>query len=410
MGDEFKRKPNESLLQYRARLYRNKISLGMNNKEIYEFYIEQTVDTISESTCRCSATIYNQALEDCLENEPNNVNGDILLDIEEKRADLELKTRELIKERKKLQTTKIESNRILTHEARFELFYENIKDKIMRLPLPEFYEINPKVGGGYSEDVQVITDIHYGASFKSQNNEYSTKICQDRFDLLLSETITYCLKNNLTKLNILELGDSIQGMLRMTDLKLNEIPIVQAVVEISRIIANYLNQLSKYVYIDYYHTMQSNHSQTRPLGSKASEIATEDMELVIGNYIKDLLADNDRVNVKLSSRDYFSMNVCGYDCIGMHGHQVKNIRSVIKDYSILHRKFYQYAFLGHFHGGQTMSVAEGRDNTIEILVSPSFIGSDTYSDSLMVGSKAMSRIYKFEEGKGLIQTTNIILN
>ena len=410
MGDDFKRKPNEGLLQYRARLYRNKIALGMNNKEIYEFYIKETGDTMAESSCRCSATTYNQALEDCLENQSDVVNNDVLVELEEKRADLELKTRELIKERKKLQATRVEPNRNLTHEARFELFYENIKDEITRLPLPEFEEIRPSNGYGYSEDVQVITDIHYGASFKSQNNEYSTQICKERFDELLSETIKYCLNNNLTKINILELGDSIQGMLRMTDIKLNEIPVVQAVVEISRIIANYLNQLSKYVYIDYYHTMQSNHSQTRPLGSKASELATEDLELVIGNYIKDLLADNDRVNVNLSNRDYFSMNICGYDCIGLHGHQVKNIRSVIKDYSILHRKFYQYAFMGHFHGGQTLSIAEGVDNSIEILISPSFIGSDTYSDSLMVGSKSMSRIYKFEEGKGLVQTTNIILN
>lgn len=324
--------------------------------------------------------------------------------------EIEAKKEELLKERIKLQATKVEYNRSLRKDSRFELFYENIKDEIVKVPLPDFREIQASNIYKYSEDVQVITDIHYGAKFKSHNNEYSTEICKERFDVLLAETIDYCLKNNLTKLNILELGDSIQGILRLTDLKLNEIPVVQAIVEISRIIANYLNQLSKYVYIDYYHTMQSNHSQTRPLGSKASELATEDVELIIGNYIKDLLADNDRITVNLSDRDYFSLNICGYDAIGLHGHQVKNIRSVIKDYSILHRKFYQYAFLGHFHGGQTLSIAEGVDNSIEILVSPSFIGSDTYSDSLMVGSKSMSRIYKFEESKGLVQTTNIILN
>lgn len=408
--ENFKRLEGESLLQYRARLYRNKIALGMNNREIYDLYVSETGDTIAESSCRCSASTYNQALEDLLENQPENVNSDILIELEEKRADIELKTRELIKERKKLQATRVEPNRNLTHEARFELFYENIKDEIVKLPLPVFREIQASNTYRYSEDVQVITDIHYGARFKSHNNEYSTEICKERFNILLAETIDYCLKNNLTKLNILELGDSVQGMIRMTDIKLNEIPVVQAVVEISRIIANYLNQLSKYVYIDYYHTMQSNHSQTRPLGSKASELATEDVELIIGNYIKDLLSDNDRITVNLSDRDYFSLNICGYDAIGLHGHQVKNIKSVIKDYSLLHRKFYQYAFLGHFHGGQTLSVAEGIDNSIEVLVSPSFIGSDAYSDSLMVGSKSMSRIYKFEENKGLVQTTNIILN
>lgn len=67
MREEFRRKSDESLLQYRARLYRNKIALNMNNKEIYDFYIEQTGDTIAESSCRCSATTYNEAISDLLE-------------------------------------------------------------------------------------------------------------------------------------------------------------------------------------------------------------------------------------------------------------------------------------------------------------------------------------------------------
>ncbi|MGL5328844.1 MAG: hypothetical protein ACRDD7_06220, partial [Peptostreptococcaceae bacterium] len=122
------------------------------------------------------------------------------------------------------------------------------------------------------------------------------------------------------------------------------------------------------------------------------------------------LGDNDRVEVVLSDKDYINLDICGYDVIAMHGHQVKGIRKVIQDYSMLHRKFYQYCFLGHTHAGQTMVVGEGVNNSIEVLVTPSFCGSDPYSDSLKVGAKAMSKIYRFESGKGLIQTTNIILN
>lgn len=399
-----KKRDDESQNEYIARMYKSKIELSLTNQEVKEFINKELGTSYAESTLRSIAYPFNEGYELGYEKALRERKEDSLLD------ELEEKKLEIIKERKKLQATKIELNRNLTHESRFELFYENVREEIKRLPLPEFKEIKNNITYDYSEDIQVITDIHYGANFESENNKYSTKICQERFDELLVETIEYCLKNNLTRLGILELGDSIQGMLRMTDIKLNEIPVVQAVVEISRIIGNYLNQLSKYVYIDYFHTMQSNHSQTRPLGTKASELATEDLELVIGNYIKDLLADNKRVNVHLSDKDYFTMNICGYDCLGMHGHQIKGIRNVVKDYSMLHRKFYQYVFLGHTHAGQTMVVGEGIDNAIEVLVTPSFVGSDPYSDSLKVGAKAMSKIYKFKEGKGLVQTTNIILN
>lgn len=73
MRDELKKRDGETLLQYRARLYRNKIALGFtNNKEVYDFYISETGDNIAESSCRCSATTYNQAINDLLEEKNKN--------------------------------------------------------------------------------------------------------------------------------------------------------------------------------------------------------------------------------------------------------------------------------------------------------------------------------------------------
>ena len=46
----------------------------------------------------------------------------------------------------------------------------------------------------------------------------------------------------------------------------------------------------------------------------------------------------------------------------------------------------------------------------EILVAPSIVGSCQYSDKLMVGGKAMAKIYGFDRVEGLVETTNLILN
>ncbi|MGL4452503.1 MAG: hypothetical protein ACRCX8_18820 [Sarcina sp.] len=326
---------------------------------------------------------------------------DTLAKIEEKELDL-------IKERKKLQATKLELNRKLTHEARFELFYETIKDTIEALPVPKLEAIsNVKGKKGY---IQAFTDVHYGASFKTQANEYSREICKNRFELMLGETIDYCKRESVSEMNVVNCSDNIQGMIHMSDIKINEVPVPIAIVEISRIIANYLNELSAHTKVVYHHVMASNHAQARYLGSKASELATEDMELLIANYIKDLLRDNDRVEVILSDSDYINLNVCGYEILGMHGHQVKNIKDVINKYSILHKKFYQYCILGHTHAGQTVTVGAGESGSMEVLVVPSMVGSCPYSARLGLDAKAMSKVYKFEEGYGLTQTNNIILN
>ena len=197
-------------------------------------------------------------------------------------------------------------------------------------------------------------------------------------------------------------------MLRISDVKINDVPVVECVVEVSRLIAQMLNEISKVTYITYYHTMASNHSQTRPLNSKQL-LAEEDLEVIIGNYIKDMLRYNKRIKVILSNKDYNSIQLVGQNILMLHGHQIKNINNAIKDYSIQHKKWYDIVICGHLHGGSSQSLGELNGNT-ELKVVPSIVGSDPYSDSLKVGSKSMSKMYKIESNKGITEEYTFVLN
>ena len=332
----------------------------------------------------------------------NNVkDNDIIKQIEEKTLELE-------KQRKKLQATKIEYNRNIRKDSRFELFYENVRDSKDRLPLPKFNEIllNDYCDGQY---LLSIADIHYGATFESENNSYSREEVKRRFEVLLYKTRQIIKKNEISTINIIELADTVQGLLRISDITLNDIPVVDSVVEVSRLISTFLNELSKDVNIIYRHTMASNHTQNRYLGTKASEMPSEDMEHIIGNYIKDLVSNNPRIEVVLSENDYSSFELCGQEILCLHGHQVKSIKNAIKDYSMLHKKFYDICLLAHFHAGQSMSVGELNGNT-EVVVCSGFVGSDPYSDSLKMGSKGMCKLFKIEENLGITETYTIVLN
>ena len=83
--------------------------------------------------------------------------SELLKEIEEKKLELE-------KERKKLQATKIEYNKLVRADSRRELFYENIADTIERLPLPNFEPIKYE-NSGDGEYILSWADIHYGATF-----------------------------------------------------------------------------------------------------------------------------------------------------------------------------------------------------------------------------------------------------
>lgn len=329
-------------------------------------------------------------------------------------SELDVKIQELRKERIKLQTANVERNRLDRAEARQEMYYEHVGQIIKTLPIPDFEQItdtNDKVDD-QRDYVLTITDVHFGAEFLSENNKYSKEIALERFEYLLDRTIHFIKQNKLTNLKVTCLGDSLQGLIHLTDLKINDSSVVKSCVEISRIIANFLNQLSKYVNVKYYHVPSANHTQTRGLGSRPNELMDEDLEYLIGNYIKDLLSNNTRISVTLAEegKQYVIIPVEGYEILAMHGHQIKSMESAIKDLSMVRRDFVEYLLLGHFHAGKSITCNEGCLNDAEVLVAPSFIGSDPYSDSLFKGSKAACMIYGFNSLYGHVESHKIILN
>lgn len=338
----------------------------------------------------------------------NNVfSKKIACDVED---ELDQKMINLKKERMKLNAQRNEVNRDIRKEARFEKMYSDIKDAITRLPVPKF-ETRPVKDKKSLEYVQTLADIHCGANFISENNEYSIDICKQRFEKLLTDTIQFVQDNKISKLKILEMGDSIQGILRMSDLKANEAPVVEAVVTVAQFISEYLNNLSKYVDIEYYHCPTSNHSQTRPLISKASELASEDLEYVIANYVKDTLKDNKKVKVYTNfGHEYIEMTIAGHNVIAFHGHQIRGLKNCVKDIQQMKQKFYTTVFLAHYHHESNEVVGESEDSNVEVLIVPAFVGSDPYADSLMRGAKPSCNLYGFDKKYGHIETRRQMLN
>ena len=132
----------------------------------------------------------------------------------------------------------------------------------------------------------------------------------------------------------------------------------------------------------------------------------------MGNYIKDLCSHNKRIFVHLANEgdNFIEVSVPGNEIIAMHGHQIKNIENAVKDISILHKKFYDTVILGHFHSEKEIPSHEGILGDAEVLISPSFVGSDPYSDSLCKGSRSCVKVYGFDKLYGHTETYKFILN
>ena len=192
---------NETFVEYSARCYRLKESLNLSNSQIYDIIKENTGTQLSESSVRCPATNFNQGYY-CREKE-FATNGN---DVELKKLDEKIK--ELDIARKKMQATKVEYNRNNTKDARYELFYENIRDAIKTLPIPKFDKIQIN-NYNNSEYLLALSDIHYNADFESDNNCYSRDEVKLRFEILLEKTKQIVKKNKISHITVIGLGDSI---------------------------------------------------------------------------------------------------------------------------------------------------------------------------------------------------------
>ena len=302
----------------------------------------------------------------------------------------------------------------LRQDSRFERFYKVVAEQIKQLPPPEFYPLSNNEYDYHEEEHEflvTLADLHMGAKFEAVNNSYSMDIAEQRIELLLERLGKFVQRHGIAKLKVLSLGDIVQGILRISDLRLNEVAVVDAFVRAMRLLAWFLNELTKFCYVEFLQVCYSNHDQLRPLGSKASELAGEDMGKILLAYLEDTLVNNERLSIHGDvNKDYLEFKIFDFDCIALHGHQISNLNNVSRDLTNRHRKFFDYVFLGHSHSAKELISGECEHHNAELLISSSIVGSDPFSDKLMVGSKASSKVFEFDRVYGHVGSYNIILN
>lgn len=330
--------------------------------------------------------------------------------LEEMAEEIKLLKMELEIERKKKQTETVFYNRILRENARQEMLYERVASAINKaeLKVPNFKPLESQKQD--EEWLLGFSDIHAYKYFESITNKYDKKILEDRMNKLLGEVIHQIKHNNIRKLTILNGGDNLEGIIRNSQLQSLEIGLIDTVIEFQRWLLEWLNRLSEYVEIRYIHLISSNHSQIRPLGSKADQFPKEDLEKVIANYIHDMCKNNPRIEVVIPENNFVLFDMAGYNVVAHHGHRIKDAGKYIDKMSRKLRVFIDYGIFGHLHHEAIITHDEGTDNDCEIIKLPSIIGADIYADQILKGAKASAILLKFEKGKGRTQENKFILN
>ena len=281
VDEKYQMKDGESIDDYMIRAS----ALGQQNRltwqEIADIINEETDLSFSESKYRKNYRTYCKGVEAGARSaEGESIAQEPVVSFTAE--DFELR------QRYQTATEKLPYYRLMRQDSRFERFYRLIADQIKQLPPPDC--ITPiDYDGNDEEDMEYLlglADLHIGSCFDGVNNSYSIEEATRRFDVLLGYMIDFIQKKHISKLKILSLGDVLQNLLRVSDLRLNEGPVVDSFVIAMRLIADFLNKLSAYCRIEFLMVCYSNHDQLRPLGTKASELASEDMGKILFSLLR----------------------------------------------------------------------------------------------------------------------------
>lgn len=402
MTPELIRKSNESIEDFLIRLGSNLETYNLTWTTAADLLNKESMEEYTEAKWRKDFNAYLKWKQYIVE----NIDSDLAQEIKDA-------TIEQRKERIKLQTEKIEYNKALREVARAELLEEKIIESVNNRPTITIPDIYIKSNNNKSDFILPIADIHDGVAFTLHGwdgeilNEYSPEIMERRMWSLLEEFIRINDQYKINHVTLPNLGDSIDGILRMSQLMSLKLGVTDSAIHFAEFMSQWLNELSKYCTVDYY-SIFGNHDQMRLLSGKRDEFPHENAQKWITALIKANLKGNENVTIN-NCNEFMYIDVLGTKILGVHGENEKNLENSIKDYALTYSKRIDMLLSGHLHHAHEKTIGMNGNRDIEYIQCPSIIGIDDYSLKLKKTSNAGAKVMVIEEGKGRTITHNIKL-
>jgi hypothetical protein len=247
----------------------------------------------------------------------------------------------------------------------------------------------------------LISDMHIGLEVNNFFNVYNTEIAKRRVAKYVEETIRICKKNNVKRLNILNLGDLINGNLRVTARIENNQDVIEQVMTASEIMSEALNKLQEAAPEVIYRSCSDNHSRVTP--NFKDNIEKENYFRLIDFYLEARLKDSniqfthDNLDVDLGLFELMN----GKKMMFAHGHR-ENINTIIQGFMGAIRGYVDYVCVAHFHETKMKSFQGAK-----VFVNSSICGSDDYAQSKRLYGVAEQTLIIFENGVESINHINL---
>ena len=204
--------------------------------------------------------------------------------------ELELKIRELKKEKQLLRDERTQYQKYIRNEARFEQSLDLIEEKIQELGKRKYDGIGSVFLDGLEsgrEMVLLLSDWHIGMNFDTEFGRFNTKQAECRLAYLLSQILKIKETHNIQVCDVAVLGDMISGSIHKTIQVENRENVIEQVMKVCDLLTDFIAKLCDEFGEVTFLSVAGNHSRLEP--NKEDAVKDERLDDLIGWIIKNSL-------------------------------------------------------------------------------------------------------------------------
>lgn len=319
-------------------------------------------------------------------------NGEHMPIKEETSKELTVEEQQAIyKERQKLRDERTNLNALLRDESRVEKFREELQRAALELKNLPTIRYTPGKTNTKVEAVALLSDLHLGMQIDEYCNKYNIEIATKRLDKWTEDVIRYCRANSVKRLNVVNLGDLIQGEIHPSIRVMQQCDVAEQVMKAGELLARALNRLQEAAPEVVYRSVSDNHSRFMP--DLHQSIERENFFRLIDWWLEARLAGSSimmpKDNVNFRTGKFRLMN--GQLCMFEHGHKLK-VNESFQAFVGMVEEYVHYVFIGHYHCEKMKTFQNMR-----VFVNGSICGTDPYADGIHKYTKPKQTLLIFDE-------------
>ena len=327
-------------------------------------------------------------------------------------TELSYQMQEIRRKKKELSLERSINNQQIRDLSIHGVYRNLLSEALENLPSLSLSEVGKRQHRASSGDTRG-TPMVFMADLHHDGDESNLQLIMSKVSANL---IDYIENNNLSEVDVVELGDVIEGgSLRTSQLMAIKKGMVRQIVEAAEAYAQMLANVQRKTgcKINFHTVTSSNHTQIRPLNTKRNELMEEDLMLVfLDHLIVRFSGKEDKVSI--SGDRTLNINVAGFNVYCSHGHvgnmSPNNMSKVIYEEDFYRGNNGDFFVFGHYHHYHEESLNTSGNLNKKGFLMPSLSSHiSDYEENLRLGSVGELTVLTFKENEGHIKTEHFKL-